>query len=518
MSDQQGVDFDIGFNVNQSEVAKAKEALAGVGDAAKKTVDAAERTKTIDNLGKSFAQLVTQGNDAADAAARLKSQLDGLGATDQEIERVVRAFDKEVAAINRADEAAAKKAANDKARFDKEIEQAEIAARKEDAARTKRIEADEIAARKENTRRDDESRAKTGLERQDEVESASGKVGDVGDALAALGSATGIGALSDVGALFEGIEAVARVKAGFEALPESLSATAKAAGLMKTAQSAAAAAEGASAAASTAAAAAEAGQTTANTAVAGSSAAAAGGTLAFVAAMGPIAILGAVVAAAILLIVKGLEALSAQSAETNAAMTRAYEANRSVQEAIIEGATREDALEEVRKTTERIKNETDNLAKAKAENDRNFAEIQGQFGILGDIIARFAVLFGLDGFGATNAEIDTATKNLKENQATLKEWNDALANNETAYNDQKKAEEQAAKDAEKQAREKEQSDRKAEQEREKAAREAEAAAERIKQAQEAIVQADVKAAQKREDIARQSRQKLDDLDQSNQEA
>lgn len=281
------------------------------------------------------------------------------------------------------------------------------------------------------------------------------------------------------------------------------------------AQELSAAASGANAAATTTAAAAETAQTGANAGVAVSGVAAAGGTLAFLAAMAPIAIVGAVVAAGLILIVKGLQSLAAASNETNEALTRAYEANRSIQEAIIEGATSEDAAEQVRKATERVKNETDNLKAAKEANDKLFADISAKYG---DFFARVAALFGLAGFSANNKEIDTATENLKENTTAQQQWQKAIDENKFAANDAKKAAEEKAKADEDAAQESARASEKAAAEKKKsedaAARAAEQAAEKIKQAQDAIAKATENYTNKQVDIARQSAEKLADIQRS----
>lgn len=326
-----------------------------------------------------------------------------------------------------------------------------------------------------------------------------------GDAESGLRALTGVigainpaagAAVGGVAELLGAVEGLGRLPAAIKGIPGALSAVTTAFGLTS--------------AASTAAATAEAAQTAADGAATVASGTAAVGTLAFVAALGPIAAIGAAVAATLLLVVKGLEALSAQSSETNRALELSYQKNRDVQEAIIQGATKDDALEAIRQSTLRVKNETDNLAKAKKDNDDLFLAIQQKYG---DLAARLSALFGLSGFAANNKEIGEATENLKDNQAELKRWNEAIENNETAANDAKKAAEEKEKSDEKAAREAESAAKKAESERERAAAKAAADAEKVIDAQEAIAKSNQQYALKQIDIARQSAQKLQNIQQ-----
>lgn len=463
MSDNNGIYTEIGFRVDQPSVNAAKAAVASVKDTVNKA--SAEASK------------------AAIGVNSLQVELDKLSRADH-----LRSIGSEMGAL-------AKKT-NDTGAAVAEL--------------TRKL--------KELGASDDEIRSAAGAFEQSrnasDPSSGRNRLARFGSELRNLPSTQipGLGIGSDA------IGNFARLGGALQEMAKSALAARAATTAANTAQAAAAAASGANAATSTAAATAETAQAAANTAVAGSSVAAAGGTLAFVAAMGPIAVIGAAVAAVFILIVKGLQALSAASNEANAALTRAYEVNRSVQEAVLNGATSDEAIEQVRKATERVKNETDNLNAAKEANDKLFADLQAKYG---DFFARLANLFGLGGFAANNKEIETATENLKKNKSEAEGWNKALEENKFAANDAKKAAEEKAKADEKSAEESARATEKAASDKqradEKTAQVAEQAAKKVEQAQEAIAKATENYTNKQIDIARQSAEKLSDIQTSAQD-
>lgn len=387
----------LGFEVDQASIERAKAALTSVTKAVEKAADDVIRANDLDRIAKEYAKLAVEGKGAINVADDLARELALIGATEREIEKTVRAFDRQVDAIKRADLAAERKADNDRER-----------------------------AAEESSR----------LGRFERVEETSGKIGDVGDAAAALGSATGIQALGDFGAIFEGIEALARLKEGLLALPESFTATAQAVGLLNSAQSAAIASDTASAAASSSAAAAETAQATASGTLAASSGAATVGISGMVLALGPIAavLAGITIAAKI---------MADSLAGANEDLKAAYDAQRQIQEFVRSGATSEEAQARLDEVQAVLDDERANLAAAKADYAEAFNAAANSIPIVGDLFARIADLFGA--FSATKGEIDEATKAVQENEKEQGALNKALGDGKFAANDAKKAQEEAAK-------------------------------------------------------------------------
>jgi hypothetical protein len=419
----------LGFEVDQASIERAKAALTTVTKAVEKAADDVIRANDLDKVAREYAKIAVEGEGAVNVTNDLVRELALLGASEREIDRTVKAFDRQVDAIKKSDAAAAKKAAND-------------ADRAQDAIRRER-ELLEIEARKENARRDAERRPQSQLDRFEQVEGTSGKIGDVGDAAAALGSATGITALSDFGAIFEGIEALARLKQGLQALPESFAATAQAVGLVKAAQDAAtvattagAAADTASASASTGAAAAETAQATASTALAASSGAASIGIGTMLLALGPIAAVLAGIAI-------GAKLVADQLKGANEDLKAAYDAQREIQEFIRSGATSGDAKARLDEIQRVLDDERTNLANAKADYAEAFNAAANSIPIIGDLFARIADLFGA--FSSTRGEIDEATKTVKENEKEQGALNKALEENKFAAADAAQAQTEAAK-------------------------------------------------------------------------
>jgi hypothetical protein len=331
---------------------------------------------------------------------------------------------------------------------------------------------------------------RTRLEQFEEVEQTSGKVGDLGDALAALGSATGIGALGDLGAIFEGIEALARAKAGFEALPEALDATAKAVGLTRTAQAAATTTSVAATAAETA-------QAAANTTVATTAVSAAAGVVALAVAAAPIAIIGAAVAAAFILVKGALDAQAA-SAQANAdKIKRAYEATDTVFDSILSGDTSEDARQKIEAEQQKLTEANNQASIAFQQSQQRFAEIASKWGVAAAEIAKNR---GTDEFPVFAERMKEQQTLAAESAAKIEEYNKALTDNKFAANDAKEAEEKRKEEQEK-------ADREAQQKEEQKRRD-------IESTQERILDSNLKFSQKQEDDARAAAQKLDDIERS----
>lgn len=499
MSDNDQLSISIGAKTDKASFQEAAEAARAVGGAFAKTFEQVERSKSLDGAAKAFAKMAVAQDGAAKAAIGLIENLKEMGATDKEIDKTVAAFERQIDAVQKADRAAAEKAANDAQRA------------------SARLEQDEAAARKENERRDNDSRSQTKLERFENVESTSGKIGDVGDSLAALGSSTGIGALGDLGALFEGAEALARLKAGAEALPESINATAQALGLAKSAQEATTVVTGAATAAEGT-----------QAAVTGTLAAASGGASvglgAMLVALGPIAAIGLAVAAGVVLVGAALGELNKQSQAAADALGRRFDAQDKVDELVRSGATRDEALARRAELEEEVADATRRSNEAQAEKAATFAA---------DAAATSDVAARLRGNNAVYKEFDERIKetgdSAKDAEAELKELNKQLEDGSFAANDaaakaeeagkaQEKAaedttraQEKAAADAERVA-EKRASDEKAAAE--KAQREAEQAAEKIRAAQESIAKTQQNFANKQVDMARQAGEKLADIRQS----
>lgn len=419
----------LGFEVDKASIERAKAALTTVTKAVEKAADDVIRANDLDKVAKEYAKIAVAGEGAINVTNDLVRELALIGATDKEIDRTVKAFDRQVDAIKKADIAAERKAAND-------------ADRAADAIRRERDIA-EVEARRENARRDAERRPQSRLDRFEEVEDSSGKIGDVGDAAAALGSATGITALSDFGAIFEGIEALARLKSGLQALPESFAATAQAVGLVKAAQDAAivattaeAAADTASAGASSSAAAAETAQATASTALAVSSGAAATGIGLMLLALGPIAAVLAGIAIGAKIVADGL-------GKANEDLKAAYDAQRAIQDFIRSGASSGDAQARLNEIQAVLDDERNNLANAKADYAEAFNAAANSIPIIGDLFARIADLFGA--FSATKDEISESEKIVRENEKAQGALNKAREEGKFADNDAKRAAEESAK-------------------------------------------------------------------------
>lgn len=286
---------------------------------------------------------------------------------------------------------------------------------------------------------------------------------------------------------------------------------AKAAGILSAAQKGLTAVTGGLSAITTTARAIVAGQTTvtavastAMTTLTGTLAAAgpaalsaAGGVVAFITTLSPLAVLGAVVGAGLVAAVATAARLAAESQQANADLADAYEARRAIQEFVRGGATSEEAKARLAQTQQMLEDEQKNLAGAKAAYAESFNTIANGIPIIGDLVARIADLFGA--FGAVKDEIKTAEENSKSAAEETRFLNAALEQGKFAAADKKKADEEAAEAAE------------------KAAREAEAHAEKLSAAYERIEESDRQFAFKLEDNARAHGQKLLDIAQGYQD-
>lgn len=166
MSDNGELQIGIGASVDQASIDAAKAAIAGIGGAFSKTFDQIERSKALDTASKSFAEMAVAENDAAKAAVGLAENLKALGATDAEIDKTVKAFDRQIEAIKKADVAAAQAAQLESARIAKataaKVEQlARETAAQEKAAAAQAAAAQKVADRQiEAIKRADASAAK----------------------------------------------------------------------------------------------------------------------------------------------------------------------------------------------------------------------------------------------------------------------------------------------------------------------------------------------------------------------
>lgn len=225
--------------------------------------------------------------------------------------------------------------------------------------------------------------------------------------------------------------------------------------------------------------------------------AAAAGVASFVLSLGPIALVGAIVAVALGGIALAAAKLASDAQKANADLADAYKARRAIQDFVRGGATSEEAKARLAETQQLLEDEQRNLAEAKASYAEAFNAAANSIPILGDLLARIADLFGA--FGATKDEIKTAEEASKDAGEEIRFLNAALEQGKFAAADRKEAEEKAAEEAE------------------KAAREAEAHAEKLADAQERIVQSDAQYALKIEDNARAHGQKMLDIQQGFQD-
>lgn len=549
------VQFSIGATVDPS-IQKAREALAGIGEAAQKTAQAAERAKSLDSLGKSFAQMAAKGGDAAQAATQLKDKLTELNASEAEIAKVVTAFNKEAEAIKRVEQAAEKAAAAQAARLQKEIDLAEAAAYKEEKARTeaikrteavaekaaaaqrarleKEIELAEIAARKENERRSaeaaaaqeratlDRQRAEGANERLDTVRSGVGIAGDTASAVSTISGVTGAD-LSGVQGILELAEAIPLLVTGVQGLPDSIRAGAEALGLLKTAQEASKTASAATTAIETT-------RTAANTALAASEGGAAAGAVALNVALGPLAVAAVAVGAAVAALVAIFKIAQRDTEEAGKALERRFAAQDEIDSLIRSGASLEEAYKQQADYQLEAEQATRRHNEAIEASAQDFARRASSGGIFGDLSARLQDVFNVNSNDDKfNERIKTTAETAANATAKFTELGVAIDGGAFAAedaaskgsDDTKKADDAAAAQAKQQAAaEKAQADAARKQEQaaakqqaaaEKAQAEAEQAAQKIADAREAITKADTKYSEKLQDLAKANQDKIADI-------
>jgi len=519
MSDNGDLTIGIRAQTDAATFAQAKAAVTELGGAFAKTAAEIERSAALDNASKSFVRMAVSEKNAATAAAELNTQLKALGATDKEIEKVVKAFDKEVAAIQRAEAAAAKKDAAIGKAFEKElalIQKAEEATAKKASHDVERAD---IASSPESgggSKRGALTTFGANLRNLPSVQIPGLGIGT--DAVANIARVAG--ALQDSGKTFtEGMKS-AGLAIGF--LKQATDA-AKVAEVSRTAvEVAGTAATTAATGAETLETAAKVGLTGAATAATGAETAetaAKGGLIiattgaalsagALVVALAPFAIAGIAAAAAVAALTAAVRANAAANEQAKQGLQASIDAVNAVDQFVNSGATSSDAQAKIAQIELNLATAQKRNTEAIAAKEQAFADVAASKGggVIGDQAARRADAEGL--FDPLKKQIETTGASVRDLTAELPELQAALKGNEFAAADAKEA-------AKKKEAEDKKAEAKAEQEAEKRAREAEALADKISAANDKIADAARKYGEKLVDIETSNRQKIADIAQSN---
>lgn len=461
-------DMTIGIRAqtDAATFAQAKAAVSELGGAFAKTAADIERSAALDNATKSFVQMAVSEKNAAAAAVELNAQLKALGATDKEVERVVRAFDKEVAAIQRAEAAAAKQEASVARAFEKElagIQRAEAAAAQKAAADAARaadaVDRAEIAAHAENKARDEIAAHAENDQRNAASGGGGGDEGGGRGALSTFGSQ--LRSLPSVripglGISTDSIANIARVAGAFQdsgkTVAESLKSAGVAIGFLKTATDAAKVAETTKTAVEVTGAAATstlAGAETAEAAAKGeliiatTGAALSAGTL--LAALAPFAVAGLAAAAVLAALTIAIKNNQAANEAAKKDLESTFAAVNDVHKFADSGATSTDAQARIAQDQRNLATaQKDQAIAQKAYSDAYQATVaENGGGIVGDARARALLAQGV--FSPFTDQIALTSTNAATAAKDLEVVNGALASGVFAANDAKVAEEELAK-------------------------------------------------------------------------
>lgn len=241
--------------------------------------------------------------------------------------------------------------------------------------------------------------------------------------------------------------------------------------------------------------------TAAYTTVSGAALAAAEGTFTFLAALSPLAVIGAALAGVFVGLAAAAAIASQQAKQANEDLKEAYAARRDIQAFIRSGATSEDAKKKLDEIQATLEDEQNNLAEAKQNYADAFNQVANGIPILGDLFARIADFFGA--FGAVKEEAATAEKAVKKQSEEQRFLTAALEKGKFAAADRAEAEKKATD-------EKKKADEEAKQKEEQRLKDIEAV-------NKQIADSDRTYAFKRADLAAANEQKLADLDQANKD-